>query len=145
MGLDMYALTTTKPLPAAVDFRLEEDGVDTLHRWRKHPNLHGWMEQLYIEKGGIEQLFNCTCIELTLEDLDPLEQAIRDKALPQTEGFFFGETDGCEFDDDLEFVAKARAAIAEGKQVFYDSGGNSQKFARCQRHRAGSSFSLCGP
>lgn len=121
MGLDMYALTSTKPLPAAVDFKPEEEGVDLLHSWRKHPNLHGWMEQLYIEKGGTEQVFNCACVELTLEDLDRLEQAIREKALPQTEGFFFGETDGSEVDDDLAFVAKARAAIADGKQVFYDS------------------------
>lgn len=121
MGLDMYALTSTKPLPAAVDFKPEEEGVETIHRWRKHPNLHGWMEQLYIKKGGSEQVFNCTCVELTLEDLDRLEPVIREKALPQTEGFFFGETDGSEVDDDLAFVAKARAAIADGKQVFYDS------------------------
>lgn len=121
MGLDMYALTSTKKLPAAVDFKTEEEGVETIHRWRKHPNLHGWMEQLYIEKGGSEQVFNCACVELTLEDLDRLEQVIRDNSLPQTEGFFFGETDGSEVDDDLAFVAKARAAIADGKQVFYDS------------------------
>lgn len=121
MGLDMYALTSTKKLPAAVDFKPEEEAIETIHRWRKHPNLHGWMEQLYIEKGGSEQVFNCACVELTLEDLGRLEQAIREKTLPQTEGFFFGETDGSEVDDDLAFVAKARAAIKDGKQVFYDS------------------------
>lgn len=121
MGLDMYALTSDNPLASAVDFKPEEEGVALLHRWRKHPNLHGWMEQLYIEKGGREQVFNCTCLALTLDDLDRLEAVIRDDALPQTEGFFFGESDGSEKEDDLDFIAKARAAIASGKAVFYDS------------------------
>ena len=53
MGLDMYALTSTDKLPAAVDFKPEEEGVETIHRWRKHPNLHGWMEQLHFEKGSV--------------------------------------------------------------------------------------------
>ena len=46
MGLDMYAYTSTKP----------RDGDDeSSHReiayWRKHPNLHGWMQQLWERKG----------------------------------------------------------------------------------------------
>jgi hypothetical protein len=58
---------------------------------------------------------------LTAADLDALEQDIRENRLPETEGFFFGASDGSEIDDDLEFVAKARAALAEGKTVFYRS------------------------
>jgi hypothetical protein len=41
--------------------------------------------------------------------------------LPCTAGFFFGESDGSEKHDDLQFVAKAREALAAGLTVFYSS------------------------
>lgn len=54
MGLDMYACTLREQPATPVDFKAEE--VSELHYWRKHPNLHGWMEQLYREKGGTDHL-----------------------------------------------------------------------------------------
>ena len=45
--------------------------------WRKHPNLQGWMEQLWIRKGGNEGSFNGIELELTWDDLDELERAVR--------------------------------------------------------------------
>lgn len=105
--------------PAPVDFEVEE--ATELHYWRKHPNLHGWMERLYREKGGQDANFNCLNLQLTAEDLDRLETAIRDRTLPHTEGFFFGVSDGSEVDDDLAFIAKARDALAAGLAVFYVS------------------------
>ncbi len=119
MGLDMYAFTTTEPVEHLVDF--EAKHVTELHYWRKHPNLHGWMEQLYRDQGGDEDSFNCVPVVLTLDDLDRLEAAIKANELPHTSGFFFGESDGTEVDDDLAFVAKAREAIGQGLTVFYDS------------------------
>lgn len=123
MGLDMYAYTAPSDLIGRdVDFKLDGlRGVSDLHYWRKHPNLHGWMEMLYRAKGGAEEVFNCTTVRLTRDDLDALEAAIRDDALPETTGFFFGASDGSERADDLAFVEKARSAIAEGLAVFYDS------------------------
>lgn len=118
MGLDMYALVTTMQPENPVDFNT--DDATELHYWRKHPNLHGWMEALYVEKGGTEH-FNCEPVVLTASDLDQLEADIKAGRLPQTSGFFFGESDGTEADDDLAFIAKARYAIAEGKTVFYYS------------------------
>ena len=118
MGLDMYAMTTTETPLKPVDFKVKE--ARELHYWRKHPNLHGWMESLYYEKGG-QQEFNCVPVQLTADDLDRLESAIKAKTLPDTSGFFFGATDGNEADDDLAFVAEARAAIASGLTVYYDS------------------------
>ncbi|MCA1494777.1 phosphoglycerate kinase [Ensifer sp. NBAIM29] len=120
MGLDMYACTLREPPAAPVDFEVEE-ATTPLHYWRKHPNLHGWMERLYREKGGKDANFNCLNLQLTAEDLDRLETAIRDRTLPHTEGFFFGVSDGSEVDDDLAFVAKARDALAAGLAVFYVS------------------------
>lgn len=119
MGLDMYALTTDEKITAPVDFKAEE--IAELHYWRKHPNLHGWMEHLYREKGGEAEVFNCVNVELTPDDLDSLEEAIKAGTLPETCGFFFGQSDGSEVEDDLAFIAKAREAIAAGKTVFYSS------------------------
>lgn len=119
MGLDMYAIATKEPIPGPVDFKVEGEVVE-LHYWRKHPDLHGWMERLYRAKGGTET-FNCTPVQLTAADLDDLERVVRAGKLPHTTGFFFGRTDGSEQADDLAFIAKAREALADGWIVFYDS------------------------
>ena len=118
MGLDMYAMTIDHAPARPVDFETRE--AVELHYWRKHPNLHGWMESLYFEKGGAQD-FNCVPVELTADDLHRLEADIRAGNLPQTNGFFFGASDGSESTDDLAFVAKAHEAIAQGKTVYYDS------------------------
>lgn len=118
MGLDMYALVTREKPATPFGFKVED--AAEIHYWRKHPNLHGWMESLYFEKGGADT-FNCITLALTAEDLDRLEADVRAGHLPPTSGFFFGESDGSEREDDLMFIATARAAIAEGKTVFYDS------------------------
>jgi hypothetical protein len=118
MGLDMYAYVTEETPATAVDFP-EPEKLEELHYWRKHPNLHGWMQRLYVEKGGNNPNFDLDPVILTSGDLDRLEAAIRQNGLPETSGFFFGESDGSECDDDLEFVAKARAAIGQGKTVYY--------------------------
>jgi hypothetical protein len=118
MGLDMYAYRTARQITADVDFKIPE-GDEEFFYWRKHPNLHGWMRQLYISKGGQDPDFNVNPVKLTSEDLDALEKAIKDRTLPATSGFFFGASDGSEINDDLEFVAAARKQIADGYTVFY--------------------------
>lgn len=128
MGLDMYAYT----FPAeAVDGEGETDvqvksiQPEELHYWRKHHNLHGWMQMLYEHKGGQDEQFNCNNVRLHLEDLDELEKTVKEEGavLPDTVDFFFGDypPDNEYRKDDLEFIRKAREAIAQGKAVFYDS------------------------
>jgi hypothetical protein len=136
MGLDMYAYAIDEKPATEVDFtppeRNEafeawaESGYDEakapyLHYWRKHPDLHGWMEQLYREKGGKDPDFNGNTLVLTPEDLTRLEQALLIHDLPHTEGFFFGASAREDLEGDLEFLEKACAAIAQGKTVYYDS------------------------
>ena len=74
----------------------------------------------YREKGGTKD-FNCTNLQLTSDDIDALERAITSGTLPETCGFFFGASDGSEREDDLEFIAKARSALAKGFCVYYHS------------------------
>jgi hypothetical protein len=121
MGLDMYAYAAAKSN--------EEWGTGSQREiayWRKYPNLHGWMEQLWRRKGEAapsdDPMFNGIELELTWEDLDDLEQAIKNKDLPSTRGFFFGD-DSDEYYrlQDLEFIKNARAEIFSGLKVFYNS------------------------
>ena len=100
---------------------LEWDDTIELASWRKHPNLQGWMEELWYEKGG-EGEFNCVELELTLEDLDALEATLDEEALPETAGFFFGgNADDHYAEADREFIVQARAAIKQGYKVVYSS------------------------
>ena len=119
MGLDMYAEITPDPVTKPVDFKVK-NSVE-IHYWRKHPDLHGWMEALYFAKGGTAEMFNCVNVALTMKDLDQLEQAIKGSELPDTSGFFFGDSDGAEICGDLAFIKKARQAIIAGCTVYYTS------------------------
>lgn len=122
MGLDMYAFKCkkeNKPDNLEVDFDIPQEHIEEIHYWRKHPNLHGWMEKLYRMKKGAAEEFNVVNLQLTDEDLDVLATAIINKELPDTKGFFFGDSRGDESSDDLKFVAEAKVAISEGYIVFY--------------------------
>ena len=121
MGLDQYA--TARRGEAKTDdegFTYYEDSIE-LSYWRKHPNLQGWMEELYHEKGGSQE-FNCVDLELTLADLEALEESLDEEALPETAGFFFGSNaDDHYAEQDREFIREARAAIKQGYTVIYNS------------------------
>jgi len=115
----MYAYTTRTDIPS-VDFN-EPPSAESLYYWRKHPNLHGWMEALYRAKGGGCDDFNLAPVRIDEADLDALEEAVIGNGLPFTTGFFFGESLPEWKADDLAFIRKARAAIKKGKKVFYTS------------------------
>jgi len=113
MGLDMYAYVAAKAQ--------QEDGTRELAYWRKHPNMHGWMQQLWESQGNAGD-FNGDELELTWQDIDNLEQAVTHKQLPDTGGFFFGRNADEEYyEDDLRFVRAARAELFLGAKVFYNS------------------------
>ena len=120
MGLDMYARTSIYHTERQVDLESHENDVE-IHNWRKHPDMHGWMERLYRERGGRDENFNCTSVRLKAADLDALERDVRAGLLPHTCGFFFGQSDGSERADDLRFVAKAREALSRGLVVYSTS------------------------
>ena len=130
MGLDMMAYAKKVDLAEDVqtDFQVEyEWEEDELCYWRKHPNLHGWMFNLYLDKGG-KYDFNGNSLRLNREDIDRLEQAIVNDELPHTQGFFFGQSPvkGDEYYEDrkqydLNAIKKMREALDDGFLVWYDS------------------------
>jgi hypothetical protein len=121
MGLDMYATafnpTANQP---QTDFVLGETDQQIFY-WLKHPNLHGWMRDLYQERGGANPDFNCATVLLTAADIDALEAAVEGKTLPHTEGFFFGHSTPDDEADDRRFIALAREQIAAGKAIAYSA------------------------
>jgi hypothetical protein len=137
MGLDQYAngykgklievesstTFTDKDGKETVETHIDKEYEDNIELayWRKHPNLQGFMESLYYEKGG-EGEFNCVDVELTLEDLDCLEESLDNQELPETQGFFFGEDSSEHYaEQDRDFIVSARAAIDKGYTVVYSS------------------------
>ena len=137
MGLDMYAYTASRAGQSEewwANAQLDPDLGDFVNTsvsrpveiayWRKHPHLHGWMEQLWQGRSnpGPDAVFNGIELELSREDIDRLEQDILDGQLPETQGFFFGDNASDHYrQQDLEFVKNARAELFLGLRVFYNS------------------------
>ena len=148
MGLDMYAYTASRAGQQNEFYEGAEwdpEAKESVHPkvakpreiayWRKHPNLHGWMEQLWREKQYPTQptdatepvdldsdTFNGIELELTREDLDRLEHDVTQGFLPDTSGFFFGTaSDEYYKPQDLEFIKTARMNLFLGLRVFYNS------------------------
>ncbi len=137
MGLDMYAYTASRSGQKDewwANAQLDPDLGDFVNTgvsrpveiayWRKHPHLHGWMEQLWQSRSnpGPDAVFNGIELELSREDIDRLARDIMDGQLPETQGFFFGDDASEHYRlQDLEFVKNARAELFLGLRVFYNS------------------------
>lgn len=145
MGLDQYAYAAAREGQNAEywdagtwnkesgDFESPVEKPREIAYWRKHPNLQGWMEELWLNRladqgkeppreNQFGSSFNGVELELTWEDLEQLEQDIEAMRLPQTSGFFFGEnSDEYYREQDLEFIKQARSEIFCGLRVFYNS------------------------
>ena len=130
MGLDQYAYVANKAGSEYNDQSRQE-----IAYWRKHPNLQGWMEQLWMDKGrpslyGTGQdneydvTFNGVEVELTWDDVDQLERDIKSGVVSklETTGFFFGNpSDDFYYEQDLDFCVNAKAELFLGRRVFYNS------------------------
>ena len=141
MGLDQYAYAAMRAGQRDDWWEGAEMDADTkeyvnpnltrprqLMYWRKHPNLQGWMQQLWESRGrpvaddDSDTQFNGVELELEWRDIEQLESAIQRRRLPATTGFFFGDnSDDCYIEKDLEFCREARAALFLGERVFYNS------------------------
>ena len=125
MGLDMWATKSKET----------DEKIINIADWRKHNRLHGYMQQLWEDKGcpnsnkDVPETFNCVPLELDKEDLEELKATILTRALPETQGFFFGHysydwsNDELKEADlyDLDFVKNALKALKDGYKVHYNS------------------------
>ena len=132
MGLDQYAYIASK-----ADTDYNDTSRQEIAYWRKHPNLQGWMENLWLKKLNIptnasDQFiedkipgsFNGIELELTWDDIDMLEKDIKSGVVSKlgTTGFFFGKpSDDYYYEKDLEFCVNAKAELFLKRKVFYNS------------------------
>ena len=112
MGLDQYTFSR--------EVITEPDFV-----WRKHPNLHGWMERLWNSRGN-EGTFNTVELRLGKEEIGWLRRDVEAGDLAgeegDTEGFFFGSnSDEYYKEQDLKFCDWAEDELNNGREVIYDS------------------------
>ena len=108
MGLDQYAFTRKK------------DEKDTpITQWRKHANLEGWMSDLYYEKGGDAEVFNC--VELSLDKDDLLSLKDVHQSLQTATGSFWGVSTSYDLEQTRVFIESAIQAIDDGYEVIYTS------------------------
>jgi hypothetical protein len=139
MGLDQYAYVAAKAGAYSEYWEGAEYDKETqdfknsnapkpreIQYWRKHPNLHGWMEALWEEKGRPNSedgaSFNGIELELTWEDLERLKHDVENCFLPETQGFFFGSNSDEHYrEEDLAFIRNAKADLIMGAKVFYNS------------------------
>jgi len=83
MGLDCYA-EEVEILNAEekTEKFLEDEEIHNpsweIGYWRKFWALHNWMAKLYQEKGGDDNDFNLTRVELNKEDIDVLKDQIEE-------------------------------------------------------------------
>lgn len=135
MELDQYAFIENDPNDSENDTEIAF--------WRKHDRLQGWMENLWVAKGGVitteeaqtwASAFKDQKLPLTLDDITNLENDVIAHNLPETTRFFFGSDSycaGCELNqestyycylnDDLKFIQKAKGLITKGLSIYYRS------------------------
>lgn len=129
MGLDQYMYLRSKDEEIAKEE--EEYGLNEIAYWRKHSDLQGYMEKIYIERGGDEE-FNLIPLELSKEDIENLkEYAIKElkkykeneeEEIEHTRGFFFGESREKDWEHTIEVCENILSVVDfEKEKVVYDS------------------------
>ena len=92
MGLDMYLTGEVIFRNGHPNRQLKPCGKKVeqyeLGYWRKHPNLHGYIVESFAD--GIDE---CQEIFLGSKNIHQIIEAIKNRELPETIGFFFGESD----------------------------------------------------
>lgn len=129
MGLDQYAWAQDPRIDSieAQERELNAEETDIcikgrieIAKWRKHADLNAWMEQLYRDRGHLDE-FNCTRLRLNKEDLLNLERHLNEHNGYEIkgEGFFWGQSDEDDIARDRAFIKDALKCIAEGYEVYY--------------------------
>lgn len=134
MGLDMFLYKTGKKFNTQKELedycKVEgEPDSQEIGYWRKHPDLHGIMEQIFEERTYHykNSVFNLLPLLLTEDDLKMLYRKSKDFAegrdKPETvEGFFFGTSYNEQWKESAEIFKDAlESTDFKTQSIFYDS------------------------
>ena len=115
MGLSQYIYVTEKT-------KLKDNGTDLadyaairddkeFFEWRKHWDLHGFFEGVYLKKGGKEPA-SFDVVQLNEKDIDDLKYALDKNELPWNKKCFF-------WDDSPEFKQEQTNEFVDKAKLFY--------------------------
>lgn len=134
MGLDMFLYKTGKKFNTQKEledyYKVEgEPDCQEIGYWRKHPDLHGIMEQMFEERTYHyrNSTFNLLPLLLTEDDLKMLYRKSKDFAegrdeAETVEGFFFGTSYNEQWKESAEIFKDAlESTDFKTQTIFYNS------------------------
>ena len=123
MGLDMsfYKLGGVKSISSTGEIETDEKyAIEEIKYYRKFNALHGLLNDLYLNRGGVDM--NCALVNVGLYDINLIREHCLSKTLKPQEGFFWGRqgtvTDE-EYSELLELVEEMESLIGEGWTIGY--------------------------
>lgn len=117
MGVHSYAFASEREPVRKVNDRNDAStlGDVQFHFWGKHVQLDSWMTTRAFEHGH-DGSFNGDTMELDVDDLCQLSiDLLQGEVYPLQNSEYFT----IRLRDDMEFIAKAREQIAQGRYVYY--------------------------
>lgn len=123
MGLDMsfYKLGGVKSISSTGEIETDEKYVqEEIKYYRKFNALHGLLNDLYLNRGGVDM--NCALVNVGLYDINLIREHCLSKTLKPQEGFFWGQQDPVtdeEYSELLELVEEMESLIGEGWIIGY--------------------------
>lgn len=146
MGLDMnlYKTKKTDTFTFYNNYYLDKCDMEELYYWRKHSDLHGLMEEIYLSKlddiiFDVEEYeeennvsitwkddlyddFNCIPLILEKEDVIDIIERHKNNEIPEARGFFWGESEKSDFDESLkEFEDVLKNTDWDNEMCIYNS------------------------
>lgn len=113
MGLDMYLFKKKKIN--------DEEEKELIGYWEKHPDLHRYIENLYIADGG-KELFNCVDYILSEKEISEIIEKSKNRSFKKSEGgFFFGESMEEDNESTIKIMTDALKLLKEGYTIYYTS------------------------
>jgi hypothetical protein len=119
MGLDMYLYAQEKTENPSPD--IEAEKIE-LGYWRKHRNLHRFVEEKWRDATGSEEDFNCIPFPLSKELCIEILQHSTNRDFPEGKsGFFFGTSTPYDDEYTIGVMHQALTYISKGYEVIYNS------------------------
>lgn len=119
--MSFYKLGGVKSISSTGEIETDEKCVmEEIKYYRKFNALHGLLNDLYLNRGGVDM--NCALVNVSLYDINLIREHCLNKSLKPQEGFFWGRQDLVtdeEYSELLELVEEMESPIGEGWIIGY--------------------------
>ena len=119
--MSFYKLGGVKSISSTGEIETDEKyTMEEIKYYRKFNALHGLLNDLYLNRGGVDM--NCALVNVGLYDINLIREHCLSKTLKPQEGFFWGRQDPTtdeEYSELLELVEEMESLIGEGWTIGY--------------------------